>query len=150
VLVTNHVLAGALIGRVMSRHPVGAFAVGVVSHFAMDCCPHFGDETWTRDSPEFLRLARCDGCCGLAAMALAAGLAPGRSRRAVVAAMAGAAMVDSDKPLEYLLGWNPWPEFWNSFHRRIQNEEPTRMPVEIGTGLGLAVLAYLVLRAGPR
>ena len=148
MLVTNHVLAGALIGRVMSRHPVGAFVVGMASHFAMDCCPHFGDESWTRDSPEFLRLAYCDGCCGLAAMAIAAGLSPGRSRKTVIAAMAGAAVVDSDKPLEHFFDWNPWPEKWNQFHKRIQNEEPNRLPIEVGTALVLGVAGYFALRRG--
>lgn len=146
MLVTNHVLAGAVIGRVMSRRPVGAFLVGVVSHFAMDACPHFGDASWEADSPEFLRLARCDGCCGLAAMAVAAGLSPRPSRLAVVCAMTGAAIVDSDKPFEYFLGWNPWPESWNRFHKRIQNEEANRLPLELAAGALLAGLAWSALR----
>jgi hypothetical protein len=146
VLVTNHVLAGAIIGRVMARRPAGAFLVGVVSHFAMDACPHFGDEKWERDTPEFLRLARCDGCCGLAAMALAAGLSPRSSRLAVVGGMTGAAIVDSDKPFEYFFGWNPWPGGWNRFHKRIQNEEADRLPIELVSGAVLAVLAWVALR----
>jgi hypothetical protein len=34
VLLTNHVLSGALIGA-LSRRPVPAFAAGVVSHFGL-------------------------------------------------------------------------------------------------------------------
>lgn len=136
VLVTNHVLAGALIGRALRGRPVGAFAVGVVSHFLMDSCPHWG----TDSQEEFYRVARCDGCCGLAAMATAAGLAPGRSRKAVVAAMVGAAVVDADKPVEYFLGVNPFPGSLRRFHKRIQREAAHRLPYEILTGLGLALL----------
>lgn len=145
MFVTSHVLAGALIGRVMARHPVGAFAVGVVSHFAMDACPHYGDDSLTTESPEFLRVARCDGCAGLAAMALAAGISPRPARRAVVAGMLGGAIVDSDKPFEHFLGWNPWPEPWNRFHKRIQNQEPHRMPHELVVGAVLAVLVWRLL-----
>jgi hypothetical protein len=145
MFVTNHVLAGALIGRAMASHPVGAFAAGVVSHLAMDACPHWGDERLKDDSAQFLRVARCDGCCGLAAMALGAGLAPKASRRAVVAAMAGAAIVDADKPCDYFFGWNPFPERWNAFHKRIQNEAPHRLPQELVTAAALAAVA-LVLR----
>jgi hypothetical protein len=147
VLVTNHVLAGAVIGRVLGRHPVGAFAAGVVSHVLMDACPHYGDDRHPAGSAEFLRLARCDGCCGLAAMALAAGAAPRRSRRAVVAGMIGAAVVDSDKPLEYFVGWNPWPAGWNRFHKRIQNEAPERLPLELAVGATLAAVVAVALRS---
>lgn len=146
MLVTNHVLAGAVIGRVLGRHPVGAFAAGVVSHFAMDACPHFGDATWDTDTPEFVRLAKCDGCCGLAAMAVAAGISPRPARRAVVAGMAGAALVDSDKPFEFFFGYNPWPEAWNRFHKRVQNETPDRLPLELAVGAALAVAAWRVVR----
>lgn len=145
MFVTSHVLAGALIGRVMARHPVGAFVAGVVSHFVMDACPHYGDSTWSSDSPEFLRVARCDGCAGLAAMAVSAGLAPRPARRAVVAGMLGGAVVDSDKPLEYFLGWNPWPAAWNRFHKRMQNEEADRMPRELLAAAGLAGLVWVLL-----
>lgn len=150
MFVTNHVLAGALIGRAMARHPVGAFAVGVVTHFAMDACPHYGDGAASITSPEFIRVARCDGCAGLSAMALAAGLSPRRSRRAVVAGMLGGAVVDSDKPCEYFFGWNPWPEWWNALHKRVQNEQPHRLPHEVAVGALLAVLVWKLLPDGER
>jgi hypothetical protein len=147
VLVTSHVLVGALIGRVMARHPVGAFAAGVVSHLAMDGCPHYGDDRQTCESPEFIRVARCDGCAGLAAMTLAAGLSPRRSRRAVVAGMLGGAVVDSDKPMQYFFGWDPWPEWWSRFHKRIQTEDEGRLPQEVVIAAGLAAAAVLLIPA---
>jgi hypothetical protein len=42
VLLTNHVVSGALIGAV-ARRPLPAFAVGVASHFALDALPHWGE-----------------------------------------------------------------------------------------------------------
>lgn len=145
MFVTSHVLVGAMIGRVMARHPVGAFAAGVVSHFAMDACPHYGDPALGRDSPEFVRVATCDGCAGLAAMALAAGISPRRCRRAVVAGMLGGAVVDTDKPLEHFIGWNPWPEGWNRFHQQIQNEEPGRLGGEVVVAAALFAVVALLL-----
>ena len=32
MFVTNHVLSGVVIGRLLKRHPVSAFVVGVGSH----------------------------------------------------------------------------------------------------------------------
>ena len=145
MLVSSHVLAGALIGRALGRHPVGAFAAGALSHFAMDACPHWG----TPDQPDrelFLRVARCDGCAGLAAMAAAAGLSPGGSRRAVLGAMAGGALPDLDKPLLHFFGWNPFPEGFNRFHQRIQREAPHRLPHEVALAAGLAVAAFAALK----
>jgi hypothetical protein len=149
MFVTSHVLVGAMIGRVMARHPVGAFAAGVVSHFAMDACPHYGDPDYNRESPEFVRVARCDGCAGLAAMALAAGLSPRRCRRAVIAGMVGGAIVDTDKPMEYFFDWNPWPLWWQRFHQRVQNEERHRLPAEVATAAALVAVVCLVLPGRP-
>ena len=145
MFVTSHVLVGALIGRVLARHPVGAFAAGVVSHFAMDARPHYGVPGQSADSPDFLRVARCDGCAGLGAMALAAGISPRRSRRAVVAGMVGGAVVDSDKPMEYFFGWNPWPSWWQRLHRQIQNEKPSRLPAEVAVAAGLLAVVWLLV-----
>ena len=41
MLLTNHVLSGALIGALV-RRPAPAFALGVASHFALDTVPHWG------------------------------------------------------------------------------------------------------------
>jgi hypothetical protein len=147
MLVTSHVLAGALIGRAVARNPVAAFGVGVVSHFAMDACPHWGlkdpQGVW---SDEFMRVARCDGCAAMAAMALGAALAPGRSRRAVIAGMVGAALPDADKPMEYFFGMNPFPKWVQSFHGRIQREAPHRLPQEVATAVMLGLITVVTLR----
>ena len=42
MLLTNHVLSGALIGA-LTRRPLPAFAAGVASHFALDAVPHWGN-----------------------------------------------------------------------------------------------------------
>ena len=145
MLVSSHVLAGALIGRALSRHPVGAFAAGVVSHLAMDACPHWGIPDGS-DPELFLKVARCDGCAGLAAMALSGGLSPGRSRRSVVAAMVGGALPDLDKPMLHFFGRDPFPAVFTAFHKRIQDEAPDRLPHEVALAAGLAVAAVVVLR----
>ncbi|MGC8514188.1 MAG: hypothetical protein ACP5P1_14325 [Acidimicrobiales bacterium] len=146
MFVTNHVLAGALIGRALGGHPVASFGVGVISHFLMDSCPHWGmsDEepfSWEK----FYPIARCDGCLGLAAMAVGAGFAPGSSRKAVISGMLGAASVDADKPMLYFFGWNPFPLAVRRLHSRVQRQAPNRMGFEIAVGASLA----LAVLAGP-
>lgn len=39
--ITNHVLAGAIIGLIVTN-PVAAVALALTSHFVMDALPHFG------------------------------------------------------------------------------------------------------------
>jgi hypothetical protein len=58
--------------------------------------------------------------------------------------MAGAAIVDADKPCDYFFGWNPFPAPWNAFHKRIQNEAPHRMPQEVATAVALTAVALLI------
>lgn len=143
---TSHVAAGALIGRALAGHPVGAFAVGVVSHFAMDACPHWGTPDDAEHYEDFVRVATCDGCAGLASMALAAGVASGPARRAVVAGMLGAAFVDADKPMVYFFGWNPFPGPVRRLHKRVQNQAEHRLPAEVITAAGLVALAVAAVR----
>jgi len=114
----------------------------------MDSCPHWGIAKGVPGAHEqFLRAARCDGCAGLAAMALAAGLAPGSARRAVVAGMVGGASVDLDKPFEHFFGFNPFPVRIQRFHTRIQREAPHRLPHELAMAAAAAVAAWVVLRS---
>ena len=87
VLLTNHVLSGALNGA-LARRPVPAFAAGVVSHFVLDAVPHWGDWGSTR---RFLQVAIPDGLISLAVMGAVAALSPAERRAAVVAGMALAA-----------------------------------------------------------
>ena len=64
VLITNHVVAGAVIGALVPR-PSVAFGLGVVSHAAMDAWPHWGHP----DYSVFLKVAVVDGLVGLTTMA---------------------------------------------------------------------------------
>ena len=65
MLLTNHVVSGALIGA-LARRPLPAFAAGVASHFVLDAVPHWGDWGSRR---RFLRVAMADGLVALAVAA---------------------------------------------------------------------------------
>jgi hypothetical protein len=135
MFITNHVLAGAIAGTVARRRPIAAFGVGVLTHVAMDLTPHWGNATLDRDG--FFVVARRDGLLGLATVALVtvAGVPP---RQALLAGIAGAAVLDADKPCEYLLGVNPFPRWLDRFHKAIQRESPQGIRVEVAAGTALA------------
>jgi len=141
MLLTNHVLSGALVGAV-TRRPVPAFLLGVASHFVLDAIPHWGQ--WS-DPRMLLRVAVPDGLAGLAAMAGLTAAAPPGSRAAVVAGMAGAALPDMDKPAMLWFGWKLWPRPVRHLHSRIQDEAPSRYTVEIAAA-GVFVVSGLTLR----
>lgn len=122
MLITNHVLSGALLGAAV-RSPAAALPLGVASHFALDAVPHWGQ--WLSRS-HFLRIAVADGLTGLAAMGAAAALAPRQGRAAVLAGMVGASLPDLDKPSRIFFGFSPFPRRVNDFHGRIQDEAPGR------------------------
>ena len=145
MLVTNHVLAGAAIGA-LTKRPLPALALGVVSHLAMDRIPHWGLAHGDRPSdplksPEFLRIAYRDGFAGLAAMGAAFGLARGR-RVPVLAGMVGAALLDLDKPGRHFVGMSPFPQVVDKFHAAIQvgREHDHKMGQELAVAAGLAAL----------
>jgi hypothetical protein len=142
VLLTNHVLSGALIGALV-RRPVPAFAVGVASHFVLDAMPHWGK--W-RSRRHFMRVAVPDGLISLAAMGALAALSPAERRAAVVAGMAGAALPDLDKPAFIYFGRSPFPRAVNRFHSRIQREAPGRAHLEALAAGTLAVAALAMIR----
>ena len=145
MLVTNHVLSGALIGAV-TRRPAAAFALGVASHFVLDGIPHWGD--WGDDRSLFLRVAVRDGLTGLAVMGAVTAMAPASARVAVLAGMAGAALPDLDKPSVEVFGRSPFPRVVDKFHSGIQRESRRRFPVEAAAGTAfVAALAVLALRA---
>ena len=141
MLLTNHVLSGALIGA-LARRPLPAFALGVASHFALDVVPHWGD--WGSER-RFLRVAVPDGLISLAAMGAIAAASPSDRRLAVLAGMAGAALPDLDKPSNLWFGWSPFPAAVDRFHARIQHEAPRRAHVELlaAAAFGSAALAAL-------
>lgn len=156
MLVTNHVLSGAVIGAAV-RRPVPSFALGVASHFALDSLPHWGK--WDSEK-QFLRVAVADGVAGLVAMGVvtravlrtpAAGQTRLGGRGALVASvvlgMAGAALPDMDKPAYFLLKRKLWPDVVNRFHGRIQDEAPNRfVSHELVAGAGFALSAAALIK----
>ncbi|NUR61224.1 MAG: hypothetical protein HOV87_21565 [Catenulispora sp.] len=156
MLVTNHVLSGAVVGAVAKR-PLPALLAGVASHFVLDSLPHWGK--WDSDE-QFLRVAVADGLTGLVAMgvvtrAVLKGGDGGRldksGRRklavAVLAGMSGAALPDLDKPASMLLGHQLWPGVVNRFHGRIQDEAPNRfVSHELVAAAGFALTAAAMIR----
>src|SRR5512142_1534661 len=143
VLLTNHVLSGAVIGA-LARRPLPAFAVGVASHFVLDAVPHWGDWPSRR---QFLRVAIPDGLISLGVMgALTAAAPPGR-RAAVLAGMAGAALPDADKPAILWFGRSPFPAAVNRFHSRIQDESFRRAPIELAAAGAFAAALIALHRA---
>jgi len=122
MLITNHVLSGALIGAA-TDNPAVALPLGVASHFALDALPHWGK--WLSKS-HFLRVAVADGLTGLAVMGAAAAVTPTVRRASVIAGMLGAAIPDVDKPTRIFFGFSPFPRRVDEFHSRIQDEAPGR------------------------
>jgi hypothetical protein len=142
VLLTNHVLSGALIGA-LARRPLPAFAAGVASHFVLDAVPHWGDWGSRR---RFLRVAVADGLVSLAVAGAVAAATPSERRPAVLAGMAGAALPDLDKPTRLWFGWSPFPAAVDRFHSRIQREAWHRGYVEVLAAAGLTPAALAALR----
>ena len=141
MLITNHVLSGALIGAAV-RRPVPAFVLGVASHFVLDTVPHWGD--WV-DGQQFLRVAVPDGLTGLATIGLCAAVAPPSARLSVLAGMAGAALPDLDKPGRICFGRSPFPRPVDEFHAAIQHEAQGRAPFEFFSAAALATAALTIL-----
>ena len=104
MLVTNHVLSGAAIGAVVGA-PAPAFALGVVSHFALDAVPHWG--SWDNHR-QFLTAAVVDGLIGRAAIGAVAAAADRPHRTAVLAGVFGAALPDLNKPTLEFFGRSPF------------------------------------------
>ena len=142
MLLTNHVLSGALIGA-LARRPLSAFALGVASHFALDAVPHWGD--WGSQR-RFLRVAVPDGLISLATMGAIAAASPSERRLAVLAGMAGAALPDIDKPANLWFGRSPFPAAVDHFHSRIQREKPRRVHIELLAAAAFGAAALIALR----
>jgi len=146
MFVTNHVLSGVLIGRALERRPVAAFVVGVGSHLLVDAIPHWGCDRSAPDAQErFLQVARRDGVLGLGIMAGAALAVGPKARPAVIAAMAGAALLDLDKPIEHFFGFYPFPDPVRRLHVWIQNESTAGLPKELAFGAVFAVADTLAV-----
>ena len=142
MLVTNHVLSGAVIGAA-SRRPVPAFALAVASHFALDATPHWGKFGRGR---RYLRVAVSDGLVGLAVMGAMAVVAPRGRRAAVLAGMAGAALPDLNKPSKVFFGRSPFPRAVDRLHGAIQDEAPHRFKYEVAAAAAFCAAAVALLR----
>ncbi len=142
MLVTNHVLSGAVIGAV-TRRPASAFLLGVGSHFVLDATPHWGKFGGLQ---RMMRVAVPDGLAGLAFLAGLAAIAPPEKRAAVIAGMAGAALPDLDKPSLVFFGRSPFPRAVDKFHGRIQREEPRRAHWEVAVAVAFLGVALRLLR----
>ena len=146
MFVTNHVLSGVVIGQLLARRPVTAFAVGVASHLALDAVPHWGCDTYTPEgSARFLRAARVDGLLSLGAMGLGLACVRRGSRLATMAAVAGAVVLDVDKPAKHFFGLDPFPRFVSRVHARIQNESPDGFRRELAWGLAFVGMDATVI-----
>jgi hypothetical protein len=143
MLVTNHVLSGAVIGAA-TRRAAPAFALGVLSHFALDAVPHWG--RWV-GRPRFMQVAVPDGLAGLAVMGAMTAIAPPGSRTAVLAGMAGAALPDLDKPFRVFFGFSPFPRVVDRFHMVIQTEAPHHLKNEMAAAVLFTAAAASLLRA---
>jgi hypothetical protein len=142
VLLTNHVLSGALIGA-LTRRPAVAFAAGVASHFVVDAVPHWGN--WGSNRA-FLQVAVPDGLTSLAVIGAFAAAAPPGKRLSMVAAMAGAALPDADKPTKLWFDWSPFPAAVDRFHSGIQREAQSRWPVELAAAAVFTTAALIARR----
>ena len=140
MLVTNHVLSGAVIGAA-TRRIVPAFLLGIASHFALDAVPHWGDRSLT-----LMQVAVPDGLAGLAVMGAMTALAPRGRRAAVLAGMAGAALPDLNKPSVVFFGRSPFPRAVDRLHKVIQNEAPHRFKYELAVAVACCAAAVGLLR----
>jgi hypothetical protein len=151
MFVTNHVLSGVVVGRLLERHPVAAFVVGVGSHLALDMVPHWGCEAdRALESELFLRYAKRDGLLGLATAACAIGAMHRRARPATVAAIAGAVLLDMDKPVLHFWGRVPFPSWVQRIHGAVQNESAQGLPNEIVFGVSCAAVDAVIALHGRR
>lgn len=147
---TNHVLSGVVIGRIFERRPVAAFVAGVASHLVLDMVPHWGCQLKTPEGRDrFFRYAKRDGVLGLAVTLGATAAVQPETRVATVAAIAGATLLDADKPFQYFWGKNPFPQVVRTIHARAQNESPEGMPNELAFG-AICALADVIIAAQSR
>jgi hypothetical protein len=86
---------------------------------------------------------------GLAGIAVLTGPARG-IRSGVLAGIAGATLLDVDKPARHFFDRNPVPAPVQDFHERIQREAPHRMRAELLIAAGLLGLSAALVARGRR
>lgn len=142
MLITNHVLSGAVVGA-LSPDTVSAVTRGFVSHFALDALPHFGV-----DDEHLMKVAVPDGLVGLAAIYAVVRATPRDRLLPVLGGIFGACLPDIDKPARQFFGQSPFPRWFDRAHAAIQPEASHRMPVELATAaVCSAALAVLFRRS---
>jgi len=144
MFVTNHVLSGVLVGRWLKQKPTTAFVVGVGSHLLLDAIPHWGcDREVPGGEDRFVQAAKRDGLLGLAALAIGVATVDRSARWATALAIAGAVLLDLDKPIEYFFGFYPFPDVVARIHGAVQNESYDGLKREFvyGAALGSAATA---------
>jgi hypothetical protein len=150
VLISTHVVSGALLGRAVGR-PLTALAVGLASHLALDALPHWGEGGgWPVEDmdDETFRVAVVDGLVGLALIAVVLRLVPPRRRLPVAAGIVGACLPDMDKPGRRFAGRSPWPERFDRLHAEIQvgAELPDRLVQDVAIAAVGAAVSLVLLR----
>jgi hypothetical protein len=138
VFVTNHALAGAVIGLGV-RHTALAAPLAFAAHLAMDRVPHWGDGG---DRDRFFRVAQTDGLLALGTLAAIGATAPRGARWHAVTSAAACVAPDFDKPAEHFLGRSPYPTAFDDFHKQLQlgREFPRHLRRELAVGAVLATV----------
>lgn len=139
MLITNHVLSGAVIGFT-APDTVGALGRGFASHFLLDALPHFGV-----DDEHMLKVAVPDGLVGLATIYAVVRVTPRDRMLPVLGGIFGACLPDVDKPARLFFGRSPFPRWFDRAHSMIQPEASHRLPVELAAAaVSCAALAVLL------
>jgi len=94
----------------------------------------------------FLRVAQRDGLLGLATIAGCVWAADRKQLPATFAGIAGAVLLDVDKPSLHFFSRNPIPGWLQRLHGRIQRESSDLMVVEVASGPALAIAEFAVPR----
>lgn len=137
MFITNHVIAGSVIGLAAPNVPV-AFTAGFVSHFVLDAIPHYYSSNWKRAGV-------IDGLIGLTVAATIYTKTPAHRRGRLVAGVTGACLPDSDKPLLMFTGSKRHPQWFQKFHGMIQNEQKKFWRNEAAfAAIGTAVVTDLI------
>lgn len=140
MLITNHVLSGAVVGA-SSPDALSAFGRGFVSHFVLDALPHFGV-----DDEHFMSVAVPDGLLGLTAIYAIARTTPRDRLLPVLAGIFGACLPDMDKPARRFTGRSPFPSWFDRAHAAIQPEASHRLPVELAAAAAFTAALGALLR----
>lgn len=158
MLISTHVLSGALLGRALGR-PAPALLTGIASHLVLDRLPHWGlGEGWPppdMDDASYAIAVR-DGLAarpvqrhrwGLALIAAALRVTAAEHRPQVLAGIVGACLPDLDKPGRRFLDRSPWPKWFDRLHVCLQVgvESPHLLRQDVLVSAAGAVVSLAVL-----